>query len=88
MRILAYAMLISGFFWVCFCQFEIHGLERAALSAQFDKLPKQQSYSVEDVHLAIHDAVVDMADRIPQFFIGACMMLGGGMILDWTKRRK
>jgi hypothetical protein len=81
-------MLLSGFFWVCFCQFEIQGLERAALLAQFDKLPKQQSYAVEDVHLAIHDAVVDMAYRIPLFFIGACMMLGGGMILDWTKRRK
>ena len=88
MRILSYAMLISGFFWVCFCQFEIRPLERAALLAQFDKIPKQQSYKLDDVQLAVHDAVVDMADRVPLFSIGGCMMLGGAMILDWTKRHK
>jgi hypothetical protein len=88
MRYLAYAMLIAGFFWICFCQFEIPPLERAALSAQFEKVPKQPSYTVEDVHTAIHDAVVDMGDRVPSFYIGALIMLGGAMILDWTKKRK
>jgi hypothetical protein len=88
MRILAYAILIFGFFWICFCQFEIPPIARAVMLAQCDKIPKQQSYKIEDVRLAIHDAVADMEDHIPLFFIGACIMLVGGMILDWTKRRK
>jgi hypothetical protein len=51
-------------------------------------IPKQQSYKLEDVQSGVHDAVVDMADRVPLFYIGACIMLGGAMLLDWTKRRK
>jgi hypothetical protein len=88
MRILSYALIICGFFYICFCQFEIGPLERASESAQFEKLPKQQSYTVEDVHKAIYDTVGDMADRVPSFYIGACIMLVGSMILDRTKRPK
>ena len=88
MRLLAYAMLFFGFVWICFRQFEIRPMTRAVMVAQADKIPKQQSYKLEDVLTAIHDASVDMADRIPSFPIGALIMLGGGIILDMAARRK
>ena len=88
MRILAYAMLISGFFWVCFCQFEIHGLERAALSAQFDKIPKQQSYKPEDIEHAVSETIQTYGQHLPSFYVGALLMLGGGIVLDVAGRRK
>jgi hypothetical protein len=88
MRILAYAMLILGFVWICFCQFEVRGITRAVMAAQAGKVPKQLSYSLEDVVTGIHDAAADMADRIPFFSIGALIMLGGGMVLDMESRHR
>lgn len=92
MRILLSAfaalMIFSGFVWICFCQLEIHPLERAALLAQAEKLPQKQSFTAEDVLQASGDAVRDMADRIPPFWIGACLMLGGAMILNLRKTHK
>ena len=88
MRLLAYAMFISGFVWICFCQFEIRAIGRGVVLEQCEKIPKQQSYKLEDVRTAIHDAVVDMADHIPSFPIGALIMLGGSVVLDISLRRK
>jgi hypothetical protein len=88
MRYLAYVMFILGFFWICICQFEIPPIARAVMLEQCSKIPKQESYKVEDVRGAIHDAVADMSDRVPLFCIGGCVMLLGAMILDRAKRPK
>jgi hypothetical protein len=89
MRILAYAMLISGFVWICFGQIAISQIiPRAVTVAYYDKIPKQQSYSLEDVQKGVRDVVFDFAQHSPSFYIGALLMLGGGIILDTVGRRK
>ena len=88
MRILAYAILLSGFAWICFCQFAIRPIMRDVGFAQAGRIPKQESYKRQDVVTAVHDTAVNMADRIPSFYIGALIMLGGGVALDMATRRK
>jgi 3-dehydroquinate synthetase len=88
MRLIAHAMLILGFVWICFCQFEIRPIMRIVGVTQAGKIPKQESYKSQDVVAAVHDTAVEMADRIPSFYIGALIMLGGGVILDMATRRK
>ena len=64
MRILAYAMLISGFVWICFGQIAISQIiPRAVTVAYYDKIPKQQSYSLEDVQKGVRDVVFDFAQH-------------------------
>ena len=79
-------MIISGFFYICFCQFEIPPIARGVMVTQCDMIPKHETYTVQDVRMAIHDAVAEMSERAPLFVIGACVMLVGGMILDRSKR--
>jgi hypothetical protein len=88
MRILAYAILISGFIWICFGQVAIYPIAHAVVPANYEKIPKQQSYKIEDVQKAIRDVVVEFAHHIPSFYIGALLMLGGGILLDRVARRK
>ncbi|MDB6123214.1 MAG: hypothetical protein JWQ71_2207 [Pedosphaera sp.] len=88
MRILSYALLIFGFFYICYCQLVVGPLSRVVLHEQYAKLPKQESYSKDDVGHAILFAVRDMKQHVPLFIIGAFMMLRGAMILDYTKRPK
>jgi LPXTG cell wall anchor motif len=88
MRILAYGMLIFGFLLICFYQFEIRPIAQAVVVAQCDKIPKQEFYKVEDVIKTVRDAAVDMADHVPSFLIGGLLMLGGGVVLDRSVRRK
>jgi hypothetical protein len=86
--LLAYSVFVFGFVWICFCQFEIRAIGRGVMVTQSEKIPKQQSYKLEDVQTAIHGTVVDMADRIPMFPIGGLIMLGGSLVLDMTLRQK
>jgi len=88
MRILAYAMLILGFVWICFGQLAIYPLAQAVVVANYDKIPKQPSYKLEDVQKAARDVAFDFAHHAPSFYIGALLMLGGGVILGKTGRRK
>ena len=88
MRILAYAILISGFIYICYCQMEIAPISRAVLDEQNANLPKQESYSRLEVGTAILLAINDTTHRIPTFIYGAFIMLGGAIILDRSKRRK
>jgi hypothetical protein len=88
MRLLAYGMFILGFVWICFCQFEIRAITRGVLVRQSEKIPKQESYKLEDVQNGIHGAVIDMADHVPWFSIGGLIMLGGSVVLDIALRRK
>jgi hypothetical protein len=88
MRILAYAILISGFVWICFGQLATYPIARAVTLAAYDKIPKQPNYKVEDVQKAIRDSVFDFARHVPSFYIGALLMLGGSLVLDFAGRRK
>ena len=56
-RILAYAMIICGFFYICFCQFEVPPIARGVMMTQCDKIPKQETYTIQDVRMAIRSAV-------------------------------
>ena len=90
MRIFAYAMMILGFVWICFGQLSIYPIARAVTLANYDKIPipPQPYYKLEDVQRAIRDAVSDFAHDVPSFYIGALLMLGGGVILDMSRRQK
>jgi hypothetical protein len=88
MRALAYIMLILGFIWICLCQLEIGLIAEATTANQFLKLPKQQYYTLEEVHKVCHDVAVDVARNIPMFSIGGLLMLGGSILLDTVGRRK
>lgn len=88
MRILSYTMLIVGFVWICFCQFAIRPIMRDVGFAKAGRIPKQESYKSQDVLTAVHDTAADMADRMSSFYIGALIMLGGGVVLDMAGRRK
>jgi hypothetical protein len=90
MRILAYVLLIIGFAWICFGQLSIYPLARAVTVAAYDRIPipPQPYYKKEDVQKAIRDSVYDFAKHVPSFYIGALLMLGGGIVLDIAGRRK
>jgi hypothetical protein len=88
MRFLAYAILLVGFVYICHCQMEIAPMSRAVLDEQIAKLPNQESYSRLDVTSAILSAIRDMGHHVPPFIYGAFIMLGGAIILDWSRRRK
>ena len=89
MRYIAYAMLISGFVWICFDEFiKIGPIQREVVMATYDKIPKQESYKLQDVQQAVSDAVLKYGSLIPSFYIGALLMLGGGIVLDVAGRRK
>jgi hypothetical protein len=90
MRYLAYAMLISGFIWICFGQLSIYPIARAVTLASYDKIPipPQPYFKTEDIQRAIRDSVSDFAHHVPSFYIGALLMLGGGVVLDIAGRRK
>jgi hypothetical protein len=88
MRALAYALLISGFIWICICQLEIGLIAEVTTANQYHKLPQQQSYNLEEVHKICHNVAVDVAGHIPLFSIGGLLMLGGSVLLDIAGRRK
>ena len=90
MRIFAYILLISGFFWIAFGQLSIYPTARAVTLKAYDQIPipPQPYYKKEDVQKAIRDSVYDFANHVPSFYIGALLMLGGGVVLDIVGRRK
>ena len=89
MRILAYAMLISGFVWVCFDEFiKIGPVQREVWTESTSKIPKQQSYKLEDVEQSVSNTIQIYGHLLPSFYIGALLMLGGGIVLDVAGRRK
>jgi hypothetical protein len=86
MRALSYVLLITGFFYICYCQLVMPALTRAALEHEEARLPKQESYSKEEVMHAMRYAVQGVYLRTPTFIYGAFMMLVGAMILERTKK--
>jgi hypothetical protein len=88
MRIFGYTLLILGFVWICFWQLEMYPMIRGAIFSNYDKIPKQPSYKVEDVQKAIRDVAFDIDHHIPAFFVGGLLMLGGCVALDIAGRRK
>jgi hypothetical protein len=88
MRILGYAMLVIGFVWICFWQFGMWPIRDHVIVSNYDKIPKQQSYKSEDIQKAVRDVGVDFYNQSPSFYIGALLMLGGGVVLDIAGRRK
>jgi hypothetical protein len=89
MRYLAYAMLISGFVWICFDEFiKIGPIQREVVTEVYDKIPKRQTFTTEEVQQAVSDTIQTYGSLIPSFYIGALLMLAGGIILDFARRRK
>jgi hypothetical protein len=88
MRILGYAMLVLGFLWICFGQVAVYPIAHAVVPANYEKIPKQDSYKLEDVQKAIRDVIFDFIQHVPSFYIGALLMLAGGVVLDRAGRRK
>jgi len=89
MRYLAYAMLISGFVWICFDEFiKIGPIQRGVVTEIYGKLPNQPTFKLQEVQQVVSDTIQAYGRLIPSFYIGAFLMLGGGIVLDFTRRRK
>jgi hypothetical protein len=89
MRILAYAMLISGFIWICFDEFiKIGPVQREVFTKIDDKLSQQQTFTLREVRGTVSDTIQTYGHLLPSFYIGAFLMLGGGIVLDIAGRRK
>jgi hypothetical protein len=88
MRVFGYCLIIFGFLWICFWQLEIQPIARAVVLHHYDLLPKQQSFSLDEVRNAMRDTTYDFSEHIRKFYIGAIFMLGGGVIIDRVGRHK
>lgn len=82
MRKLGYILLVSGFTWATFIAVEARPLARA-LSYNFyqQKVPKQQSFDKNEMFSAFDQAAFRVANFAMLSFIGALLMLAGGIIL-------
>ena len=88
MRTLGYAILVLGFIWICFGQVAIYPIAHAVVPANYQKIQKQDSYKLEDVQKAIRDVTFDFIHHVPSFYIGALLMLAGGVVLDRAGQKK
>jgi hypothetical protein len=82
-------MLISGFVWICFDEFiKIGPIQREVAMEIYGELPKQPTFKVEEVQQVVSDTIQAYGRLIPSFYIGAFLLLGGGILLDRAGRRK
>jgi hypothetical protein len=62
---------------------------RPVIHAHFEALPKDAAatFTRRDVMKEIHDVAVEVVDKQPFFFYPGCLMLIGGVILAFARRR-
>jgi hypothetical protein len=87
MRKLGYILLIVGFIWVFIFTVGSGPYARGMIHWHRETASAQQSYSREDVETAYREAMIRAAFHAEAGFIGALMMLGGGIILARSARR-
>jgi len=90
MRLLGYTLLILGLAWFCILSIGVVSAVRPVTEQHMKEIPpEKQSFTRDDVYHDIRHALFNFATGLPpRFFVGALLMLGGGIILDITGRRK
>ena len=89
MRYLAYAMLATGFFWICIEQVRSRDTFREVYwEIHHQKLDNQQTFKREEVEDLLKDTIRAYEHQVAPFYVGAFLMLGGGIVLDFILRRK
>jgi hypothetical protein len=81
-------LFILGFLWVCFFEIEIGPWARAAQRSHAAKLSDEQTYTRRDVAIAVANVSNEVVAFARFSFVGALLMLGGGIIANRAKKNE
>ena len=92
MRRVGYALLLIGFGWLCFQQFEglMRGGLRPVVSAQYAYLSPDsaRTYSREEMQVRIRETAIATHGLFPWVIVPGALMLIGGLLLARSKPRQ
>lgn len=89
MRLLGFALLVIGFAVMNWKTMQARDITLGVVSEQLHRMPQQESYSVEDVRLAMKRVARDTWDRTTSwFYFSGVVMLTGGLLAAFGQRRQ
>lgn len=89
MRFIGYILLLTGFLWlVMWCALSSRPLLRTIGIEHFKNYAAAKMYSGDDVCEAIRNVIADYLDNEHGIVLPATLMLAGGVVLDFSGRRK
>jgi hypothetical protein len=89
MRIIGYIFLVVGFLWLAvWCAGSVGPLIRSIGIEHFKQYSPTRTYSGDQVCDAIRNALIEYQDNAHGVILPAALMLGGGVLLDFNRRRK
>jgi hypothetical protein len=87
MRKLGYTFLVVGFIWAAFFALDTNPVARATSRTIGERISQKQDYTRRDVLVAIGDSAYWVANFAAFGFVGALLMLTGGIILGRASKR-
>ena len=89
MRIIGYIFLVVGFLWlVVWCAGSVRPLLRNIGIEHFQNYPATKTFSGDQVCDAIRSVISEYWDCQHGVVLPATLMLVGGVLLDFSRRRK
>ena len=88
MRYLSYFLFFTGFIWIVGGRFVFEANLREVKSQILDKVPRKQSYNLEDVSNITRDSLDDLIFYFPPVYAGSFLILSSVIILDIHSRLK
>jgi hypothetical protein len=89
MRSIGYIFLLLGFLWLIFwCAGSVRPLLRNIAIEHFKNYPPTKTYSGDEVCNAIRGVVSEYWDSQHAIVLPATLMLVGGVLLDFSSKRK
>jgi hypothetical protein len=89
MRFIGYILLVLGFLWLAiWCAGSAAAVARSVGIENFKKYPVAQTYSGEQVCDAMRSVLDECAENAHGVMMPAALMLVGGVLLDFSGRRK
>jgi hypothetical protein len=88
-RLLGYILLVVGLLSVCWKQTDARRIIYTTASEQSQRLPQQETFTRDEVHLAILNTSYSVWDSTsPWFIMPAVIMFTGGVLVDIGRRRR
>jgi hypothetical protein len=89
MRALGFILLIAGFAAMNWETLAARDIIYGAATDQMHRMPQQESYTREDVHLGVVRVAHDVWDRAtPTFYFSGVAMLAGGLLAVFAPKRQ
>ena len=89
MRPIGYILLLCGFMWlVVWCAGSVRPMLRNIGIEHFKDYPPTKTYSGDEVCDAIRSVISEYLDNKHGVVLPATLMLAGGVLLDFSRRRK